>query len=324
MPTSTWTSSAGWFPPPKVNRMVAPSGEQFEIASAAYRAVVTEAGATLRVLEHAGRPLVDGFDEHETSSGGRGQLLMPWPNRIEDGTYEFGRRAHQLGLTEPSRNNASHGLVRWAGWSLEEHSVSSVALTYRLMAQSGYPWTLDLHVVYDLSADGLTVTQTATNLSDSSAPYACGAHPYLSAGEGPADGWELTLPASTRLLVSEDRLLPVGREDVEGTAYDFRVTRPVRGTVLNHAFTGLDRDEEGRAAVVLQGDHTVRLWVDERHGWLQVYTADDRPATARRSVAVEPMTAPPNAFRSGEDLLVLAPSGRDGDEISVSWGIQAL
>jgi aldose 1-epimerase len=303
--------------------MVAPSGEQFEIAGAGYRAVVTESGAALRVLEYADRPLVDGFGEHELSSNGRGQLLAPWPNRIEDGRYDFGGRSHQLGLSEPSRDNASHGLVRWAAWTVEEHAESSVSLTYRLMAQTGYPWTLDLHVLYDLSADGLTVTQTATNLSGSPAPYACGAHPYLCAGEGPADTWELTLPAATRLLISEDRLLPTGREEVDGTAYDFRVTRPLRATVLNHAFTGLARDDDGRAVVVLQGDHAVTLWVDEHHRWLQVYTGDDKPETARRSVAVEPMTAPPNAFRSGEDLLTLSPSGHDGDEISVSWGVQA-
>jgi aldose 1-epimerase len=303
--------------------MVAPSGEQFEIAGAGYRAVVTESGAALRVLEYAGRSLVDGFGAQQLSSNGRGQLLVPWPNRIEDGSYEFGGRSHQLGLTEPSRNNASHGLVRWAAWTVEEHGSSSVSLTYRLMAQTGYPWTLDLHVVYDLSADGLTVTQTATNLADSPAPYASGAHPYLRAGDGPVDSWELTLPATTRLLASPDRLLPIGREEVDETAYDFRVTRPLRRTVLNDAFTGLARDEDGRAVVVLQGDHTVRLWVDERHRWLQVYTGDDLPEAARRSVAVEPMTAPPNAFRTGEDLVTLAPSGQRGDEISVSWGLPA-
>lgn len=304
--------------------MVAPSGEQFEIAGAGYRAVVTESGAALRVLEYAGRSLVDGFGEQDMSSGGRGQLLAPWPNRIEDGSYDFEGRSLQLGLTEPSRHNASHGLARWAAWSLEEHAASSVSLTYRLMAQSGYPWTVDLHVIYDLSADGLTVTQTATNLSDSPAPYASGAHPYLSAGTGPVDDWELTLPAATRLLASSDRLLPIGREAVDGTAYDFRVTRPLRSIVLDEAFTGLTRGEDGRAVVVLQGEHAVSLWVDERHGWLQVYTADDMPATARRSIAVEPMTAPPNAFRSGEALVVLAAAGEHGDEFSASWGIQAL
>jgi aldose 1-epimerase len=303
--------------------MVAPSGEQFEIAGAGYRAVVTESGAALRVLEYAGRSLIDGFGEQEMSSGGRGQLLAPWPNRIEDGSYEFEGRSLQLALTEPSRHNASHGLARWAAWSLEEHAESSVSLTYRLMAQTGYPWAVDLHVIYDLSADGLTVTQTATNLSDSPAPYASGAHPYLSAGAGPVDDWELTLPAATRLLISPDRLLPIGREAVDATAYDFRVTRPIRGTVLNNAFTDLVRDEDGRAVVVLQGDHEVTLWADENHRWLLVYSADDRPETARRSLAVEPMTGPPDAFRSGEDLTVLAPAGSEGDTFSASWGIAA-
>src|SRR5919107_1734143 len=174
--------------------------------------------ATLRVLEHDGRPIVHGFGEEEMSSAGRGQLLVPWPNRIRDGEYSFDGRDLQLGLTEPSRHNASHGLVRWAAWTPEEHTGTSVSLSYRLMAQSGYPWTVDLHVLYDLSADGLTVTQTATNLSDRPAPYACGAHPYLTAGAGPVDGWELTLPASRRLLVDE-RQIPIGDEEVAGTPY---------------------------------------------------------------------------------------------------------
>ena len=43
--------------------MVGPTGEQFEISAAGYRAVVTEGGATLRLLEHEGRSVVDGFAE---------------------------------------------------------------------------------------------------------------------------------------------------------------------------------------------------------------------------------------------------------------------
>ncbi|WP_067434679.1 aldose 1-epimerase family protein [Nocardioides jensenii] len=302
--------------------MVMPSGEQFEISAAGYRAVVTESGGALRHLSHDGQPLIDGFEENEPASGGRGQLLMPWPNRIEDGQYSFGGHDHQLALTEPKRHNASHGLARWAAWTLEEHSVNSVSLTLRVMAQTGYPWAVDLHVLYDLSADGLTVTQTATNLSDSPAPYACGAHPYLCAGDDTVDSWELTLPASRRSLVSPDRLLPIGSADVEDTGFDFRVSRPIRDTVLNDAFTDLVRDESGRAEVVLRGpERGVVLWVDENVKWLQVYSADDVPATARRSLAVEPMTAQANAFRTGEDLVTLAP---DGGELSVSWGIRAL
>jgi aldose 1-epimerase len=194
------------------------------------------------------------------------------------------------------------------------------------MAQSGYPWTLDLHVLYDLSADGLTVTQTATNLSDRPAPYACGAHPYLTAGTPPVDGWELTVPAALR-LIADDRQIPVAEEAVAGTPYDFRVPRPLRGTVLDHAFGDLARDPAGFATAEVRDPGTglgVGLWVDALHPWLMVFSADAGWDPPRQALAIEPMTAPPDAFRSGRDLVTLAPGGEQGDELSVSWGIRAL
>jgi aldose 1-epimerase len=306
--------------------MVAPSGEQFEISGGGYRAVVTECGGGLRLLEHEGRSLVLGFDESVPSSAGRGQLLAPWPNRIRDGRYTFDGRDLQLPLSEPARSNASHGLVRWAAWTLEERTEHSVSQVLRVMAQTGYPWTLDLHVLHDLSADGLTVTVTATNLSGSRAPYALGAHPYLTTGAGPVDAWELTLPCDTQLLV-DDRMIPVGRESVAGTELDFRVARPIRTTALDTAFTGATPAASGQVEVVVRdprSDEGTVLWMDGSHHWLQVFTGDELPALARESLAVEPMTSPPNAFASGEDLVVLSPAGTDGDEFSASWGIRAL
>ena len=306
--------------------MVAPSGEQFEITGGGYRAVVTECGGGLRTLEHDGRPLVLGFGEDEHATSGRGQLLAPWPNRIRGGAYSFDGRNLQLPLSEPARRNASHGLVRWAAWSVEEMTAHSVSQTCRLMSQAGYPWTVDLHVLHDLSAEGLTVTVTATNLSASPAPYALGAHPYLQAGPGPVDGWELTLPAATRLL-TDDQLIPVGREDVRDTDLDFRMARPIRSTSLDTAFADLDRDASGRVEVLLRdpaADQGVVLWMDAKHSYVQVFTGDELPQHARASLAVEPMTAPPDAFNSGEGLVVLAAAGSAGDEHSASWGIRAL
>ena len=46
-----------------MTRVVAPSGEQYEITGSGYRAVVTECGGGLRLLEHAGWALVDGYAE---------------------------------------------------------------------------------------------------------------------------------------------------------------------------------------------------------------------------------------------------------------------
>ena len=302
--------------------MVFPSGDQFEIAAAGYAAVVTESGAALRSLTHHGRALVHGFPEDEMASGGRGQLLMPWPNRIRDGRYEFGGRELQLGLTDPARGNASHGLARWVAWTVEEHTATSVSLVYRLMAQTGYPWTVDLHVLYDLSANGLQVTQTATNLSPEAAPYASGAHPYLCVGDS-IDDLELRLPAQTRLLVDE-RLLPRGTERVSGDL-DFTTPRRIGDVVLDDGLGSLVH-EDARATVTLvdpASDRGVALWVDERHRWLQVFTP---PAVdgVRQAIAIEPMTAPADAFNSGTDLVTLAPAGQPGDELSASWGIRSL
>jgi len=306
--------------------MVAPSGEQYEISSGRYRAVVTECGGGLRVLEYDGQPIVAGYDIDAMAPAGSGQLLLPWPNRIQDGAYTFQGRDHQLALSEPARHHASHGLTRWVSWTPEEKGENTVSLVYRLMAQKGYPWTVDLHVLYDLSPDGLTSTVTATNMSCSLAPFAQGAHPYLTVGDDGIDGWELTVPASTRITL-DDRKIPSGREDVEGTDFDFRIARPLKGTRLDTPFTGLSRGPDGRAEVSLTNgpaDRGVALWMDQRYGWVQVYTGDDLGEQARRALAVEPMTAPPNAFRSGEDLVVLAPAGAEGDEHSSSWGIRSL
>jgi aldose 1-epimerase len=303
--------------------VTSPSGAQLEIAHGPYRAVVTESGGALRVLTYEGRDLVDGFAEDEMSPGCRGQLLMPWPNRIRDGRYTWDGVEQQLPLTEPSRSNASHGLVRWVAWSVASHTGAVLELTYRLMAQSGYPWTLDLSVTYTLDDDGLTVTQRAVNRSGSAAPYAQGAHPYLVAGPGPIDAWELLLPAATRSLSDPERLLPTGRESVSGTDSDFREARPLGRVGFNHAFTDLVTDGTGHATTVLRdpGAGTgVELWVDRTQPWLMVYTADDRPAPLhRRSVAVEPMTAQADAFRSGEDLVRLEP----GTSFASTWGIRA-
>jgi aldose 1-epimerase len=298
--------------------MVAPSGEQFVVEGGGYRAVVTECGAGLRELGYDGRPLVEGYPEDTPASGGRGQLLLPWPNRIRDGRYRFSDRDHQLPLSEVGRGHASHGLVRWAAWRPAEVSGDAVTLEHRLMAQPGYPWTLDLSVRYAVSGDGLAVTVSATNRSTSAAPFAAGAHPYLLVGPGPVDGWRLTVPARTALAI-DDRKIPTGRVDVSG-GLDFRRGRRIGDTVLDTAYTDLERDGDGRATVELRGpDRGVELWMDASHPWVQVYTADDL-TPPRSALAVEPMTAPPDAFNSGEDLLVLEP----GETRTLSWGIRAL
>ncbi len=298
---------------------VLPSGEQFEIAFGHQRAVVVELGGGLRTYTRDGLDVLDGYGAAERCASGRGQLLVPWPNRIEDGRYDFGGRTHQLPLTEPESHNAIHGLVRWVPWRLVEHEPHRVVLAFRVLPQPGYPFALELTVEYALSDDGLFVCTTARNIGSETCPFGCGQHPYLTLGSPTVDELELTSPAR-RVLVSDDRGLPIGSTPVDGTEYDFRVARRIGTTTLDNAFTDLERGTDRTARITLRNPESgarLALWVDERYEYVMLFTGDPLPDIARRSLAVEPMTCPPNAFRSGESVVQLEP----GQSTTAAWGI---
>ena len=245
-------------------------------------------------------------------------MLIPWPNRIEDGSYEFDGTSHQLPLTEPARRNADHGLVRWASWAVAERETHRVVMTHVLHPQPGYPFTLELAVEYRLTDEGLRVRSTATNIGPEPCPYGDGAHPYLTVGTATVDSAVLHLPAGT-VLRSDDRGLPTAAAAVDGTEYDFRRPKTIGATRLDDCFTDLERGEDGTARVGLVNpdDGTgLTLWVDRAYGYLMLFTGD-LPEVERRGLAVEPMTCPPNAFRSGEGLIRLEP----GESFTGEWGI---
>lgn len=267
-------------------------------------------GATLRAYDVDGLPVVGGFPAEQMAHGGRGQVLVPWPNRLADGRYTFAGVEQQLPLNEVTRSSAIHGLVRWLAWRLRDRTPESVRLETTLYPQPGYPFTLSLLCLYSLSADGLQVTFTAVNCGSAAAPFGAGFHPYLAAPSGRVDDDELELLADEYLEV-DGRLVPTGRRlPVEGSEYDFRRARPVGPVALDVCYptpAGREVRFAGRT-----------LWWDAAFGYLQAYTGDGlAEPERRRGLALEPMTCPPDAFNSGEGLVVLEP----GQEWSGSWGI---
>jgi aldose 1-epimerase len=297
------------------------TGTQHEISAGGYRATVTELGAGLRELMHEEKPLIVSYDRDELPPHGAGQLLAPWPNRVDGGHYSFQGGEYQLDLSEPARRNAIHGLTRWAPWQLVTRSDDSMLLRSIPHGQQGYPFCLEIDAEYRLdAASGLRVTITARNRGSRAAPWGTGSHPYLRIASPSVDECELTLPAATWLPV-DGRGIPSGPpEDVAGTEFDFRKPRAVGATRMDHAFTGLDRDDDGRAWVCCAaGGSRAGLWADPGYPWLQVFTSDPLgPEFSRRVLAVEPMTCPPNAFVTGTDLVVLQP----GESVTQAWGLR--
>jgi aldose 1-epimerase len=298
--------------------VISPSGRQFELVHGDQAAVVVEVGGGLRTYRAGARELLDGYAADELCPSGRGQVLLPWPNRLEDGTYEFDGLRHQLPLNEPEARNAIHGLVRWSAWTLREREHSRVVLEHVLHPQPAYPFSLALSIEYALSDDGLSVATTATNVGPEACPYGCGAHPYLTLGTPTVDSLLLTAPARA-VLHSDDRGLPTGRSAVEGTEFDFTRPRAIGTTRLDNCFTDVDR-EDGLARVELRSPDEnagLTVWMDDAYGYVMLFTGDPLPDVDRRSLAIEPMTCPQNAFRTGEALIRLEP----GASFTSRWGI---
>ena len=299
----------------------AKSGEQWTIESEGHRAVIVEVGGALRSFSAGGREIVDGFGVDEISPASAGQILAPWPNRIRDGHYTFEGTAYQLALTEPARHTAIHGLVNWSRWRRATGTGESVTLEYELPAQVGYPWSLALRTRWSVGANGLRCDQEVTNTADGNAPWGYSVHPYVQLPGVAVDDIVLHVPGRSRVL-ADARLLPIGAVKVAGNEYDFTEPRRIGDAVLDTTFGDVDFNADGGSSVTIaapDGSARVEVWADHNFKWWQVFTGDTLHGERfRRSVAIEPMTCPPDAFRSGRDLVVLTP----GQSWSASWGIK--
>lgn len=298
-------------------------GDLFALVAGPFRAEVSTVGATLESLSVDGRDLVLRSPADGPMLFFRGAIVAPWPNRIGDGAYTWDGEELQTPLSEPERGNALHGLVSFLPFAPASVAEDEVVLRTELFPSPGYPFHLLLTVTYRVDAEsGLTTTVTARNLGGRDAPYGVCPHPYLVAGPEPLEQWSLRAEARTVLTVTEDRLLPTGTAPVgAGDPFDFSSPREIGDLFIDHAFTDLGRDAQDRLTVTVTapGGTGVELSAGPECTWLQIHTGDrPEPEHHRKGLAVEPMTCPPDAFRSGTDVVRLAPGG----EHAASWALR--
>lgn len=297
-----------------------PEGPILQAAASGYTVTAHARGAALAALTGPdGRDLVRPTPADARRTADAGATLAPWPNRLEDGVYEFAGVTHHVPVDEPERGNALHGLVRDVEWEAVGSPDDQIVFTTRLPGEEPYPFALELRARFHVSEHGLDWSVTAVNRGDAPAPYAAAVHPYLAAGDWRAgqehaiDAWSLRLPAAARLHVDPDRLLPRGIEPVSGTD-DLRQPAPLGDREIDAAFTDFGASPAHAELTDAQGRGTR---IEFATDWAQVYTDD---AEGRLAVAVEPQTAPANALRGHPDLVILAP----GAEHTLACRISAL
>lgn len=293
-----------------------PTGERFRLHAGGATAEIAQVGAALRALTIDGVDLVPRYADASPTPAASGVVLLPWPNRVRDGVWTQRGITRRLAISEPALGNASHGLLRFAAYRAESQDDGALTLRADVFPQTGYPFHLESRVTFALTPEGLTVAHDIRNVGTEEAPAALGIHPYLCIGG--VDTAELVLrsPGTERVLL-DDRKLPVGLAPVDA-ATDLRAGRRLGDLDLDTGYRGLAPDEDGRVRHTLSAPdgRALTLWQGADFGWAQIFTTDRYPGHPL-AVAIEPMTAPADAFNSGTDLRWLAP----GETWSPTWGI---
>jgi aldose 1-epimerase len=269
------------------------------------RASVDLTGGGLRLLHVAGTPLVEEYPAGSPVPGASGAVLFPWPNRVRDGRWSADGVEHRLTITEPGRRTANHGLISGRQFAVVERSPDAVTARVEVHDDPGYPFHLRLDLTYRLLPDGIAVTARISTLDDRTAPCALGFHPYPRVGAHPTDALVLEVDVD-RAVEVDDRLLPVAVHPVAPG----RRAVALAGTALNDCWRSVPGDDGTHAHRLTGPDGSgvlLRAAADLR--WVQVYTCTDLPGPdgPHRAVAIEPMSAPPDALRSGTDLRHVAP-----------------
>ena len=298
-------------------------------------------GATLIGLEQTVdgtvHQLADGYrdiEELENRPSSRFAIMAPFANRIADARYAFDGQSYDLQPGVQGAQRASrHGFVRGVDFdvAIQHVDADGAHVTFatsviRPGAFAGYPFAIDLTVTYTLDAGGLSLRANMRNVGDTAAPCFFGWHPYFRLGDSTVDTWELQIPATTLIRTDADFIPLAGAAayqplDEAPPALDFRRVKPIGRTEINHGYTDLVRDADGRARTRLRNAATgmgVSLW--QEHGILLAFTADTVTRDVRRSIALEPMESMSDAFNRADcaDAIRLEP----GAERSFLCGVE--
>ena len=288
--------------------------------------ILSGAGATLNELTTriAGETtnVVDGYENEEDFASHhltqfKGAKLSPFPNRINKGRYRFDGKDYQLAINFPAEGHSIHGLLydvpfreveRWSN-----PGEAGVELSYPYAGDApGYPFKFTISLSFTFKGDSLTCRTVVTNKGPTPMPLGDGWHPYFTTGS-PIDDLHLQFPVTHKIEVEPD-MIPNGRT----SRYQrFHSLSPLNGEHFDDCFRLAG--SRGTARAVLNDSRkgiALTVWQETgkgKYNYLQIYTPPER-----RSVALEPMTCPPDAFNNGIDLIRLAPE----EQASFSWGVE--
>jgi aldose 1-epimerase len=247
-----------------------------------------------------------------------GSVLAPWQSRLANGewTDPLGN-IQKLPINEKKFNNALHGLVLESEFEILEQRDASVLLSTLITPVAGYPYTVELKVKYELNDLGFVCEFSATNLGDLAAPFAIGFHPYFAV-EDPARSM-LTVPAESYFTQDEHKI-PKVKEPASGTEFDFSKGKSLFGLKVDDYFTDLEVTNGEILSKLETPNWSIELIQSLNLKHLVIYFMEkyEIESGVISAVALEPGSAPGNAFNNKQDLVLLEPR----DTFSGNWKVR--
>jgi aldose 1-epimerase len=228
----------------------------------------------------------------------KGCKLSPFVCRVKDGRYHFAENDYKIGKYYDG-NNALHGMLYDQGFEViknqanEDKAILSMLCKYTA-TDPGYPFSYDCIVTYELEKDNkLKVLTMVINKEDGLIPITDGWHPYFTLGDK-IDNLQLEFQSNEMIEFDED-LIPTGNY----IRYDkFNSLETLGNTSFDNCFV-LNFAECQPMCVLRNHDKKIEVEIhpDRSYPYLQFYTPPHR-----NSIAIENISAAPNAFNNGIGL----------------------
>jgi aldose 1-epimerase len=227
-------------------------------------------------------------------------LLHPWANRLSGWSYAVDGTSVALeagapGLRTDGNGLPIHGLMAaYPGWEVRQDDgrrlVAETAWQEDGERFSGFPFAHRLALEVEQAPDRVVVTTTLTPTGGHGVPVAFGFHPYFTLPGVPRERLVLRTPAMARLRLDE-RSIPTGERERVGPRHAALGDAP-----LDAHFTDFGTHA---CFTIAGGGHELSVELLEGFTHLQLFSPPQRSI-----VAIEPMTAPIDALRSGDGLRI--------------------
>jgi aldose 1-epimerase len=273
-------------------------------------------GSALNVID--GYESAGDFKENVTAKGFKSCKLSPFACRIKNASYTFDEKKY---TSEKFLLNGSalHGLLYDAVFTVtttwgNEKSAGVILQHQYTGSDKGYPFKYTCTVTYELkTGNALTITTAITNDDEGLMPIQDGWHPYFGFG-GNID--DLLLEFQSKELVEFDAaLIPTGKL----LPYqEYGALKKIGTAEFDNCFT-VNFAECAPLCVLRDKEKKLQLEIqpDKNYPYLQIYTPPHR-----KSIAIENLSAVPDAFNNGIGLKVLAPGTTES--FSTTYTITSL